>query len=117
MRSTTLLHLRYMLRTIRYAGIFGVLMGLLPAVVWAAPPSPAARSIANLHAITLVIATIVFLTVCSLLIYSLVRFRRKSANGPEPDQSFHGNTTLEVIWTAIPVGILAILLVLTYQTL
>ena len=59
----------------------------------------------------------VFLIVCGLLIYSLVRFRRKSADEPEPDQSFHGNTTLEVIWTIIPVGILATLLVLTYQTL
>jgi cytochrome c oxidase subunit 2 len=112
------------LRTIRYAGIFGALMGLLPTLALAAPPSPldsvsspAARSIANLHAITLVIATIVFLIVCGLLVYSLVRFRRRSATDPEPDQSFSGNPTLEVIWTAIPVGILVILLVLTYQTL
>ena len=71
----------------------------------------------SLHTITLWIASIVFLIVCSLLIYSLVRFRRKSADEPEPDQSFHGNTALEVIWTIIPVGILATLLVLTYQTL
>ena len=71
----------------------------------------------NLHTITLWIVSIVFLIVCGLLIYSLVRFRRKSADEPERDQSFHGNTTLEVIWTIIPVGILATLLVLTYQTL
>ena len=95
--------------------IFGAMAGLLPAVALAAPPSPldpaspAARSIANLHTITLGIATIVFSIVCGLLIYSLIRFRRKSADEPEPDQSFHGNTTLEVIWTVIPVGILATL--------
>ena len=71
----------------------------------------------SLHTITLWIASIVFSIVCGLLIYSLVRFRRKSADEPEPDQSFHGNTMLEVIWTIIPVGILATLLVLTYQTL
>jgi cytochrome c oxidase subunit 2 len=99
------------------------MIGLLPAVALAAPPSPldpaspAARSIANLHTITLVMATVVFLIVCGLLIYSLVRFRRRSPNDPEPDQSFHGNTTLEVVWTIIPVGILVTLLVLTYQTM
>lgn len=115
--------LKRVLKTIRYLGIFGILVGLLPATALAAPPSPldpaspAARSIANLHSITLVIATIVFLIVCGLLVYSLIRFRRKSDNDPEPDQSFHGNTTLEVIWTIIPVGILATLLVLTYQTM
>lgn len=123
MRSTSPPRAKYLLRTIRYGGIFGLLLWLLPAVASAAPPSPldpaspAARSIANLHTITLVIATIVFLIVCALLIYSLVRFRRRSADDPEPDQSFHGNTTLEVIWTVVPVGILAALMVLTYQTL
>ena len=96
---------------------------IFPAIALAAPPSPlnpaspAARSIANLHNIILVIATIVFLIVAGLLVYSLIRFRRKSPDDPEPDQSFHGNATLETIWTLIPVGILVVLLVLTFQTL
>ncbi|MBE7474720.1 MAG: cytochrome c oxidase subunit II [Anaerolineae bacterium] len=123
MRSIKPVQFKRMLKAISYLSLLGTLLGLLPAVALAAPPSPldpaspAARSIANLHTITLIVATLVFLIVCGLLIYSLVRFRRKSANDPEPDQSFHGNTTLEVIWTIIPVGILATLLVLTYQTL
>ena len=62
------------------------------------------------------IATVVFAIVAALLIYSLIRFRRKSENDPEPDQSFHGNATLETIWTIIPVGILVVLMVLTFQT-
>lgn len=111
------------LRIIGYIILSGCALGLLPAVALAAPPSPldpaspAARSIANLHTITLWIATIVFLIVCGLLIYSLIRFRRRSDDEPEPDQSFHGSTTLEVIWTLVPVGILVALLVLTYQTI
>ncbi len=68
-------------------------------------------------AITLVMATIVFMIVCSLLIYSLVRFRRRSPIDPEPEQSSQGNTTLELIWTIIPMGILVTLLVLTFQTI
>lgn len=111
------------LRIIGYTILGSMLMGLLPAIALAAPPSPldpaspSARSIANLHTLTLWIATIVFLIVCGLLIYSLVRFRRRSPDEPEPDQSFHGSTTLEVIWTLVPVGILVALLVFTYQTI
>ncbi len=71
----------------------------------------------ELHTITLVIATIVFLIVGGLLLHSLIRFQRRSPDDPEPDQSFRGNTTLELIWTIIPVGILLILLVLTYNTM
>jgi cytochrome c oxidase subunit 2 len=104
---------------IHYAGV----KGLSPAVAWAAPHPPldpalpTVQSLANLHAITLVIATIISLIVCGLLIYSLVRVRHQVTNHLEPNRDFHGNTTLEVIWTVIPVAILAILLVLTYQTL
>jgi cytochrome c oxidase subunit 2 len=76
--------------------------------------SSATRSITNLHMIVLWFAIVVFAVVCTLLIYSLVRFRRKSAG--DPDQSFHGNATLETIWTIIPLGILVVLVVLTLQT-
>lgn len=97
-------------------------MAVLPTIALAGPPSPldpaspAARSIANLHNIIMVIAVLVFAVVCGLLIYSLVKFRRRSDDDPEPDQSFHGSATLETIWTIIPVGILVMLLVLTLQT-
>jgi cytochrome c oxidase subunit 2 len=105
------------------AAVLAMSIAMFPAVAWAAPPSPlnpaspGARSIANLHTTILWIAAAVFVIVCGLLIYSLVRFRRKSADAPEPDQSFHGSAMLETIWTVIPVGILLIILVLTFQTL
>jgi len=111
-----------MLKVLRNAILTGIVFALFPAVAMAAPPSPlnpaspAARSIANLHNTVLVIATIVFIIVAFLLVYSLIRFRRRSPDDPEPDQSFHGNATLETIWTIIPVGILVVLLVLTFQT-
>jgi cytochrome c oxidase subunit 2 len=110
-------------KVVRSLVFSGLMLLWLPVIALAAPPSPlnpaspAARSIANLHNIALVIATIVFLIVLGLLGYSLIRFRRRSADDPEPDQSFHGSATLETIWTIIPVGILVVLLVLTFQTL
>ncbi len=114
--------LKRILKSVRYAVVVGLTMAIFPAMALAAPPSPldpaspAARSIANLHNLILWIAIAVFAVVCILLIYSLVRFRRRSDDDPEPDQSFHGNATLETIWTIIPVGILVVLLVLTLQT-
>ena len=96
-------------RVVRYAILWAMMMLIRPA-------SPGARSIANLHATVLWIAAAVFVIVSGLLIYSLVRFRRKSADDPEPDQSFHSSAMLETIWTVIPVGILLVILVLTFQT-
>ncbi len=122
MHLIKLSNLKRVFKIAGYAAILGLTIAMFPAVASANPPSPldpaspGARSIANLHTVILSIAVGVFLIVSGLLIYSLVRFRRKSADEPEPDQSFHGSTVLETIWTIIPVGILVVLLVLTFQT-
>ena len=73
--------------------------------------------ITNLPYIIFWIAAAVFLIACTLLSYSLVRSPRRSAGDAEPEQNFHGSGVLEMIWTLIPVGILAVLLLLTYQTM
>ena len=101
--------------------VIGVVMAAFPAMVAAQSPSPlnpassGAASIANLHNLIFWIALAVFLVVCALLIYALVKFRRRS-DDDAPDQDFHGSATLETIWTLIPVGILVVLMVLTFQT-
>jgi cytochrome c oxidase subunit 2 len=116
------INVMFILKIIRYLVVPVLTLAIFPVMALAAPPSPlnpaspAARSIASLHNIILVIATIVFLIVSILLVYSLIRYRRKSAADPEPEQ-IHGSTTLETIWTLVPVGILVVLLVLTFQTL
>jgi cytochrome c oxidase subunit 2 len=118
-----LISLRSPIKVVRSLVFALITLVLFPVATLAAPPSPldpaspAARSIANLHTIVLWIASIVFAIVCGLLLYSIVRFRRKSENDPEPDQSFHSSVVLETIWTIIPVGILLVLLVLTFQVL
>ena len=123
MRLSDPVNLKSALRRIGLAVTAGVALAVWPAMALAAPPSPlnpaspGAKSIANLHTTILWIAVIVFAIVSGLLIYSLVRFRRRSADEPEPDQSFHGSAVLETIWTIIPVGILVGILVLTFQTL
>lgn len=122
MHRTNFVTVKWLFKFIRSAAIFAAILLLFPAAALAAPPSPldpaspAARSIANLHTIILWIASAVFAIVCILLLYAIVKFRRRSPEDPEPDQSFHGSAVLETIWTIIPVGILLVLLVLTFQT-
>ncbi len=64
------------------------------------PQGPVAASEAGLFWFILVVATIVFVAVEGMLLYSIVRYRARP-NTPEPRQ-LHGNNTLEFIWTVAP---------------
>lgn len=59
--------------------------------------------------------TIVFVVVEGLLIYVILKFRRRP-NSPEP-KHIHGNTTLEIIWTAIPALVLVFIAVPTVRAI
>lgn len=59
--------------------------------------------------------TAVFLLVEALLLYAIIKFRRKP--GQAEPQHVHGNTTLEVLWTAIPAVILIFIAVPTVRTI
>lgn len=61
------------------------------------------------------VAVVVFVIVESLLLYSVIRFRRKSES--DMPTQIHGNTRLEIAWTLAPAIVLAVVFVLTYQTL
>ncbi len=76
--------------------------------------SAEAASVDSLFNFMLAIATIVFLIVEGGIIYSIIRFRRKAGDdtdGP-PD---HGNTALEITWTAIPAVIVFVLTIYSYK--
>jgi cytochrome c oxidase subunit 2 len=76
--------------------------------------SPNAKEIDTLYEITLVIALIIFLAVEIALGYALVKFRkRKGAVAAQ----IHGNTRLEVSWTAAAAVILLGLAILTFAKL
>jgi cytochrome c oxidase subunit 2 len=71
-----------------------------------APASDGAEQIAQLFWFTLVLATIVFILVEGLLIYSSLRFRRRTAIPSFEPPQIHGNTRLEVMWATVPALIL-----------
>ena len=94
---------------------------LLPAIALAAPPSPldpaseAAKEINRLYQITLGIAAVIFVIVEALLIYAVLRYRRKETDFIP--RQIHGSTALEIAWTVIPALILITLFSLMVGTM
>src|ERR1700694_662747 len=71
-----------------------------------APASDGAEIISQLFWFTLVLATIVFVLVEGLLIYSSLRSRRHAPLPIHEPPQMHGNTRLEVMWATVPALIL-----------
>src|SRR5215471_16127831 len=82
-----------------------------------APASDNAELISQLFWFTLVLATIVFVLVEGLLIYSSLRFRRRLPLPAHEPPQIHGNTRLEVMWAAVPALILVGLFGITVSRL
>src|SRR3984893_11335942 len=82
-----------------------------------APASDGADVISQLFWFTLVLARIVFVLVEGLLIYSSLRFRRRSALPLQEPPQMHGNTRLEVMWATVPALILVGLFGITVSRL
>ena len=78
------------------------------------PAGSIAEKATSLHNMLLVIITVISLFVLGLLVYVCVRFRA-SAN-PKPSKTSH-NTIIEVLWTVVPVLILVVIAVPSFQLL
>ena len=81
------------------------------------PPEPkteASHEVFNLHLIIGIMALIVFVAVEGMIIYSVIRYRRRDDTLPH---QLHGNNLVELIWTLIPLGIVMTLFVLSISTL
>ena len=61
-------------------------------------------------------ATVVFVLVEGLLVYSVIRFRRRSGDEGQ-GAAIHGNTALEVFWTAIPALLVVVIAVYSFRVL
>ncbi len=63
----------------------------------------------------LLLGTIVFVFVETLLVFTIIKFRRREG-APDPKQT-HGNSTLEITWTIIPALILVLIAVPTVDAI
>ncbi|HEX2194353.1 MAG TPA: cytochrome c oxidase subunit II [Candidatus Limnocylindria bacterium] len=81
------------------------------------PPEPeteTAESVFTLYNIVFAMGVAVFVGVEAFILYAVVRYRRRDDRLPD---QLHGNTVVEIIWTAIPTVIVLILFVAAAVTL
>ncbi|MFN2483594.1 MAG: cytochrome c oxidase subunit II [Candidatus Limnocylindria bacterium] len=102
------------------ATIFVALLALLALVAGCGvltPPEPAtyqADAVNDLYLLIFGIAIVIFVVVEGLIVWSVVRYRRRDERLPS---QFHGNTMLEIVWTAIPTVIVLVIFVLSLGAL
>jgi cytochrome c oxidase subunit 2 len=81
---------------------------LSPTTIFA-PVSTPAQSIFDLSRFVLMVTGAIFVVVFSLLVYVVVKFRKRGVgDGREPAQVY-GSTQVELAWTVIPILIVAVL--------
>ena len=83
------------------------------------PPDAAStqgQATRNLYDIVFVIGAAIFVLVEGLILFAVLRYRRRRGDNELPPQ-IHGNNKLEIVWTAIPIAIVLALFVLSWQTL
>jgi cytochrome c oxidase subunit 2 len=82
-----------------------------------APESTPAKSIFNLSLFVFAITGIIFVVVFTLLVYSLSKFRARSASANSEPAQVYGSTQIELAWTIIPVLIVVVLFMATARGL
>ena len=80
------------------------------------PHSAETQSIAAVFSLVLVIAAVVFIVVLTGVVYASVRYRSRGASPTEPRQIF-GSRKLEILWTVVPLAIVAGLFIVTVRAM
>ncbi|MEK9531588.1 MAG: cytochrome c oxidase subunit II [Alphaproteobacteria bacterium] len=111
---------------VRYLSSGAFILGIVTAsVAGAAQPEPwqiglqepagsIAQKATDLHNLLLIIISLISVFVLALLVYVGWRFRRDV--NPTPSKTTH-NTTIEILWTVIPVLILVVIAVPSFRLL
>lgn len=109
-------------------GTIGLGASLLASSAWAAAPgvpepwqiamqtpvTPIARELHSFHTLLMWLITIITLFVAGLLVYCMVKFNEKA--NPVPSRTAH-NTTIEILWTVLPVLILVMISIPSFRLL
>jgi cytochrome c oxidase subunit II len=107
---------RFIFLLVTAAAIIALLVAAVPALADTFSPesggSPNADRIDTLFKITGIMGLVILFVVEALIIYSIVKFRRRRG-GPEP-VAVHGNAPLEIGWTIGAIVLVAIVSVVTF---
>jgi cytochrome c oxidase subunit 2 len=81
------------------------------------PQSTPADSILHLSRFVLIISGVIFVIVAGMLLYAVIKFRKRAGDdGREPPQVY-GSNQLELAWTVIPVLIVLVLFLATARVI
>ena len=75
-----------------------------------------AREISDLYDIVFALAVVIFVAVEGLIVWSILRYRRRPGDVDLPPQT-HGNNLVEALWTLIPTVIVLYLFAISWDTL
>jgi cytochrome c oxidase subunit 2 len=108
--------IRHMLLIGAVVSAFGIALALL--IDWFPPAaSTQAKTIDTLWDVLLIASVPIFVLVETIVLYSALKFRMKPGEELKDGPPIHGNTKLEIIWTAIPAIILVGLCTYAYVAL
>jgi cytochrome c oxidase subunit II len=77
------------------------------------PATTPARWIFDLSIMVYAITGVIFVVVFSLLIYSIVKFRKRKGDDAQEPAQVYGSTQIELAWTLIPILIVVVLFLAT----
>ncbi len=98
------------------ASALGIALGL--SIHWfPTPASTQAEKIDTLYDVLIIVSVPVFVLVTVVVLFSVWKFRMRPGEELADGPPIHGNTRLEVIWTAIPAIVLVALCTYAYVTL
>jgi heme/copper-type cytochrome/quinol oxidase subunit 2 len=108
--------MQFLKRALKVLVLSALLTGCAGSPTFLSPASPVAGDEAGLYRVIVYMAAGVFVLVEGILVYSILRFRRRPDDAQAPRQ-IYGNTRLEVIWTGTPILLVATLFALTIHTM
>ena len=82
-----------------------------------APQSTPAKSIFSLSIFVLAITGVIFAVVFTLLVYSISKFRARSASRNSEPAQVYGSTQIELAWTIIPILTVIVLFLATARAI
>jgi cytochrome c oxidase subunit 2 len=101
-------------------GAVAVAIGIPVALIipwWPTDASSQASNIHTLYDVLLIVSVPIFVLVETVVLYSVWKFRMKPGEEEKDGPPIHGNTRLEVVWTALPAVLILGLCTYAYTVL
>jgi cytochrome c oxidase subunit II len=112
-----------------FAWLFATVFVPCCAVTLSAPPALAdvtsifrplsmpAQAVYEISLLTLAICAAIFLVVGGLLVYTIIRFRRRHGDERREPPQVYGSNQIELAWTVVPILIVFVLILATARTI